>query len=159
MALPSFETASDSQVAPEPPEPADSTPGVASPPETIEEPAASSSLIRAAYVLIFLLSVLVSFTIWPQVGGQAHLDVMPFYWKLLLPLAFSFTIVRASIAAGRQPDAWNRKAVLWLISALFFAGIIAGLTYYYHLQESKEPLDSDDGVITSVAVRSDRTRA
>ncbi|MEO8024960.1 MAG: hypothetical protein ABI823_00720, partial [Bryobacteraceae bacterium] len=93
--------------------------------------------------------VLVTYTIWPQAGGQGHLDLMPWYWKLAPPFAFSYAITRACIAAGENPNGWNRASAWWLAAALFIAGLIGGLTYYYHLQESQE-IESDEGIITLV---------
>jgi len=113
-------------------------------------PEASSPLVRAAYVLIFLLTVLASYTVWPQAGGQGHLDLMPWYWKLFPPFAFSYAVVRASIAAGSAARAWNRQAITWFLAAIACASLIGGLTYYYHLTESQDQVDSDDGIMTSV---------
>ena len=119
----------------------------------------SPALLRAAYVLIFFLAMLVSYTVWPQAGGQGHLDLMPWYWKLFPPLAFSYAVVRACMASGEQDHGWNRKSIAWLMVALLFASLIGGLTYYYHLQEPADQIDSDNGVITSVQVPVDRVHA
>ncbi len=118
---------------------------------------ASSALLRAAYVLIFLITLLAASSIWPQAGGQGHLDLMPWYWKLFPPMAFSYAVVRASMAAGEGSAAWNRLSVTWFLTALLFASLIGGLTYYYHLTESQEQVDSDEGIITSVQVPAARS--
>jgi len=131
---------------------ADEEPVATAGPATEGTAEASSPLLRAAYVLIFLLTVLASYTVWPQAGGQGHLDLMPWYWKLFPPLVFSYSIVKASIAAGSEPKTWNRGTRAWLIMALLCAGLIGGLTYYYHLTEAQDQVDSDEGIMTSVEV-------
>jgi len=120
-----------------------------SPPEPATAPPA---LLRAAYILIFLLSLLASYTVWPQAGGQGHLDLMPWYWKLFPPFVFSFAVARASIAALERPKPWNGKTIAWLLVVGLIAALIGGLTYYYHLQESLDQVDSEDGIMTSVQV-------
>jgi hypothetical protein len=120
---------------------------------------APSALLRAAYVLIFLVTLVAAYAVWPQAGGQGHLDLMPWYWKVFPPIAFSYSVVRASMAAGSGAAAWNRKSVAWLAMAVLFAGLIAGVTYYYHLTESQDQVDSDEGIITSVRVPAIRRHA
>ena len=68
-------------------------------PGTFSSP--SPSPLRAVYVLIFLVALLATYTIWAQAGGQAHLDLMPWYWKLFPPFAFSYAIGWAKATSGR----------------------------------------------------------
>jgi hypothetical protein len=45
------------------------------------------ALHRLAYVAEFLLALIAIWTLWSQVGGQGHLDLMPWYDKLGLSVA------------------------------------------------------------------------
>ena len=38
--------------------------------------------LRLAYATQFLIAVIAIYVLWSQVGGQSHLDLMPWYVKL-----------------------------------------------------------------------------
>jgi len=38
--------------------------------------------LRLAYATQYLIAVIAVFVLWSQVGGQSHLDLMPWYVKL-----------------------------------------------------------------------------
>ena len=107
-----------------------------------------SQIVRLAYVAEFLLAVLAVFELWSQVGGQNHLDLMPWYTKLGLGLGLALTTVAGTAAAVGHPDAWNAKTIACLILGLLLAVGMAAATYYYHLHESDDESDgpSDPGV-------------
>jgi hypothetical protein len=59
----------------------------------------SSNLMRAAYVCEFWLVLLATHVVWPQAGGQGHLDIMAWYWKLFLPMALAGAITAMTVVA------------------------------------------------------------
>ena len=87
-----------------PPLPADA-------PETAAPPAQTQELhwARLAWAGEFLLAITAATIVWTEVGGQVHLDMMPWYLKLLPLLAFALCCVRFTIAA-RQPQVECRGA-------------------------------------------------
>jgi hypothetical protein len=38
--------------------------------------------LRLAYATQFLIALIAVYVLWSQVGGQSHLDLMPWYLKL-----------------------------------------------------------------------------
>src|SRR6266404_5606306 len=107
--------------------------------------------LRLAYMSEFLLALLCVVTMWPQVGGQGHLDLMPWYTKLLLPVGLAFVTVMGTASAVAHERAWNAKTIACLMLALILAAGMGGITYYYHLHENDDidTTDSPDGVSTS----------
>jgi hypothetical protein len=106
-------------------------------------------LLRLAYVSQFLLALVAIWTLWSQVGGQGHLDLMPWYAKLALSVTLSWVTVVGTMAAVSDARAWNRKVIFYLVVGLCIAAGMAAMTYYYHLHEEEE--DSEDSA-TSTAL-------
>ncbi len=98
------------------------------------------NLLRFAYIAEFLLALIAVLMLWTQVGGQVHLDLMPWYDKLFFSLATSFAIVGATHASVSNVRGWNVRTVIWTLVVFLLVAAMAGLTYYYHLQEG----DTDD---------------
>jgi hypothetical protein len=111
--------------------------------------------LRLAYMSEFLLALLCVVTAWPQVGGQGHLDLMPWYTKLLLTTGLALMIVLGTISAVAHERAWNAKTIACLILALMIATGMGATTYYYHLHENDDadPVETQDGVSTSNLTR------
>jgi hypothetical protein len=106
------------------------------------------NLTRLAYVSEFLLALVAVLELWSQVGGQGHLDLMPWYTKLGLTVGLALATVAGTAAAVSHPDPWNAKTIACLILALLIAAGMAAATYYYHLHESDDERDGpgDPGV-------------
>src|ERR1700731_2214857 len=98
-------------------------------------------LLRLAYSTQFLIALIAVFVLWSQVGGQSHLDLMPWYLKLGLGVGTAFAAVRSTAAAVSRERAWNGQSLKWfgLMLALLLACGLA--SYYYHLyyEETDEP--------------------
>ena len=94
--------------------------------------------LRIAYAIQFVVTWIAVFTVWGQVGGQGHLDLMPWYSKLLLPAALSLATVKATAAAVRRDRIWNARTSRWLAAALALIATMGILTYYEHLHEEVE---------------------
>ena len=97
--------------------------------------------LRIAYALQFVITLMSTFEIWAQVGGQGHLDLVPWYWKLLLACTLSLATVKATSAAVRRDKFWNRATFAWLVIGLALLVTMGVLTYYEHLHE---PPDEGD---------------
>jgi hypothetical protein len=105
-------------------------------------------LLRLAYSTQFVISLVAFFFLWGEVGGSAHLDMMPWYLKLGLGAAASLAFVRATAAAVAHEQAWNGKTLRWsgiLASLLVFCALA---TYYYHVYE--DPTEEDEDVVTEL---------
>jgi hypothetical protein len=103
-----------------------------------------SALLRPLLVLEFLIAIEAIFTLWSQVGGQAHLDLMFWPWKLGLSLCAAGLIVAITARIAHDDGAVTRRSVLYF-SLLIAAAILAGMvTYYYHLHEPSDQNDPDE---------------
>jgi hypothetical protein len=97
----------------------------------------------------FLLAILAILELWSQVGGQGHLDLMPWYTKFLLVTGMAVVTVAGTTAAVRHDRAWNAKTISCLILAAMIAGGMAAATYYAHLHENDDDNADEDGVTNS----------
>lgn len=100
-----------------------------------------SRYVRIAYAIQFALTLMAILEVWAQVGGQGHLDLIPWYGKLLLPAALSLATVKATAAAVRCDRIRNALTVKWLAAALALIAAMGILTYYEHLHE---PANGDE---------------
>ena len=99
----------------------------------------SMHLLRLAYATQFLIALVAIFILWSQVGGQDHLDLIPWYIKLLLGAGAAFAIVKATAAAVSRDAAWNAVTLRWvgiLLVILIGCGLI---TLWVH-----KNLENDD---------------
>jgi hypothetical protein len=119
--------------------------------------------LRLAYTLEFLIAVLTIFTLWGEVGGEGHLDLLPWYIKLICVLGSAWCCVRFTAGIVEQSKVWNRRSIGWLLGIVFFAVAMGSITYYYHLHE--EPSDDSNDTTARVSDSpgdsnyiSDRTR-
>ena len=108
------------------------------------------NLLRLAYISEFLLAVVSILMLWTQVGGQGHLDLMPWYTKLGLTTGLALMTVLGTASAVAHERAWNAKTIACVLIALVLTGAMAGVTYYYHLHENDDADTTDqDGTATS----------
>ena len=112
-------------------------------------------ILRLAYTTLFLIALLAVFELWSQVGGQSHLDLMPWYLKLLLGVGAAFSVVKAAAAAFAGERTWNRQTLRWtgiLLALLIGCGLAS---YYAHLyleeDEQEEQNVSDCGGVPALS--------
>ena len=98
---------------------------------------------RIAYVCEFLLALLAISVVWGQVGGQDHLDLMPWYDKFVLMFALALVTVTGTIAAVSRERAWNGISIGCLVMAVLLLCAMGAVTYYYHVHEDQDQ-DSDN---------------
>jgi hypothetical protein len=114
-----------------------------------------SRFLRIAYAVQFVVTLMSTFEVWAQVGGQGHLDLMPWYWKLLLTCSLSLAAVRATIAAVNCDKFWNVWTSAWLAIALALIVTMGLVTYYAHLHE---PPDEGDEPPAQIHLGRSQTR-
>jgi hypothetical protein len=100
-------------------------------------------ILRLAYTTLFLIALLAVFELWSQVGGQTHLDLMPWYIKLVLGMGAAFSVVKAVQAAMVGEKPWNGRTLRW-IAILAVLLVCCGLaSYYVHLYLEQDEDDED----------------
>lgn len=110
-------------------------------------------ILRLAYTTLFLLALLAVFELWSQVGGQTHLDLMPWYLKLGLGAGAAFAIVKATSAAVANERGWNGHTLRWagiLLILLIGCGLAS---YYYHVYGEEDDDQQDDQSLTSSLIQ------
>lgn len=114
-------------------------------------------LFRLAYAIEFLLALVAVFTLWSQVAGQGHLDIIDWHWKLALGLAAAFAAVKATAAGVEGEMPWNAGLRRWLLVTAAILCACGLVTYYYHLYyepfeeepQEEEPLQTSRAYKTS----------
>ena len=90
-------------------------------------------ILRLAYATQFLIALIAVFVLWGQVGGQAHLDLMPWHFKLALGVCAALASVKTTEAAVSGVRAWNGRSLKWFgltLALLLGCGLAS---YYCHL--------------------------
>jgi hypothetical protein len=98
-----------------------------------------------AYSIEFLIALMAIITVWSEIGGQDPLDLMPWYTKLACVVAGAWCTVRFTAGMVEEKKVWNHRTVAWFAAIVLLAIAMAGITYYYHLQQNElnQP-DTDD---------------
>jgi len=127
---------------------------VAETPAPLQNAPATSgpSWLRLAYSFEFLIAMLAVFTLWSEIGGQGHLDLMPWYIKLVCGVSMAWCCIRFTAGLVEEQKAWNSRSARWFSALMTIAIVMAGITYYYHLHEAQDQPDTDDTTATSVKV-------
>lgn len=110
-------------------------------------------ILRLAYATQFLIALIAFFTLWSEVGGQSHLDPLPWYGKLALGVGAAFCAVKATAAAVENAAVWNGKTLKWL-GLMLFLMLGCGLASYYahlYLEGDDNGQDQDESAISLVA--------
>ncbi len=103
-----------------------------------------NSLLRPLQIVVFLLALQASFTLWSQVGGQSHLDMVYWPWKLAVGLAAALLITAITASLVRSRGEITRRTI-FLTSLLLTVAIAAGLlSYFSHLNEPDDSGDDED---------------
>src|SRR5690242_20993227 len=110
-------------------------------------------ILRLAYTTQFLLALLAVFFLWSEVGGQSHLDLMPWYLKLVLGTGAAFATVKATAGAVSHDRVFNGQTLRWLGLLLVFLAGCGLSTYYVHIYGEQDD-EEDDSVTSSLTNRS-----
>ncbi len=95
-------------------------------------------ILRLAYSTQFLIALMAVFVLWSQVGGQSHLDLLPWSVKFGLGLAAAYGVVRATAASVAGGRAWNAQVVRWLALTLAVLAACGYASYYAHMNLEEE---------------------
>ena len=105
-------------------------------------------ILRLAYATQFLIALVAVFVLWSEVGGQSHLDLMPWYLKLGLGAGAAFAAVKATAAAVSRDQTWNGGTLRWLgimLALLIGCGMV---TLYYHVYGEEDEQDQQDETVS-----------
>lgn len=117
------------------------------------------NILRLAFMIEFLVALIAIFETWSMVGGQSHLDLMPWYAKFGFVLGLALLTVMASMASVSHERAWNAKTIACLLLAMLFAAGMGVTTYYYHVHENDDQASGTDAdSITSLYWPAELTR-
>ena len=112
-----------------------------------------SRLLRPFLILEFAVCVQVFLTAWSQIGGQSHLDLVFWPWKLGLSLAGAALVTAISSEAAAP----KLRPRVWLFGLLLVATVAAAgfLSYQAHLNEPDESDydESDSGTMPTAIHR------
>jgi hypothetical protein len=106
--------------------------------------------LRWGYSLVFLIAVIACITLWGEVGGQGHLDLIPWYTKLVCILGWCWCCVGFTAGIVEQKIFWTRRTIWWFTGIILLTIAMGGITYYYHLHE--EPDDGSDDTTATVSI-------
>lgn len=110
------------------------------------------SFSRILYAIEFLLALMAALTLWSQSGGQYHLDLMPWYWKLGLPAAAALAFTRLTMIWADE-HLGRRSMAMWVVVLVLVIGCAGAVTYYYHLYEPTDQEESADPATATSAIR------
>ncbi len=109
-------------------------------------------ILRLAYIALFLLALIAVFTLWSQVGGQGHLDLVPWSVKLILGCTAAYAVTRAAAAAVAGEHGWNGHSVKWTgvtLAALLLCGL-ASLYAHNNLEDNSDEDSQGDAGVSSL---------
>lgn len=110
----------------------------------------SASLLKLAFVVEYLIALQTILLVWTQVGGQGHMDLLPWYLKLSCIALTAWCLVEFTAALVREPQGWSRSARRWFIVVVLLSVAMASITFYYHLHEIPDEPDTDQTSAKSV---------
>jgi len=114
------------------------------------QPSLGASWLRLAYAVEFLVALIAILDVWSEIGGQGHLDLMPWHIKFICVFGLAWCCVRFTAGIVEQNRVWTRRTIAWLLGILLFGIAMGGITYYYHLHEDPE---GDDEDTTAASIR------
>jgi hypothetical protein len=109
------------------------------------------SWLRLAYALEFFIALIAIISLWSEIGGEGHLDLMPWHVKLACILGLAWCSVRFTAGIVEQKEVWTLRTITWFAGILLFCVAMGGITYYYHLHETPE--DGDEDTTAAVSIR------
>jgi len=115
-------------------------------------------ILRLAYSTQFLLALITIFLVWSQVGGQSHLDLMPWYLKLALGAGTAFGVVKATAASVSQEKPWGGATLKWLGIVLALLIGCGMASYYYHVYGENDQDDEGASQTSSRSILHPRAR-
>jgi hypothetical protein len=114
-------------------------------------PCVLQRLLPVLYALEFLIALIAVFTVWGEVGGQNHLDYMPWYWKAAIGFGSAAAIIQLTLALASDSPTAPRRKITWTL-VLAGLALCAGLvTLYYHVNEPQDEYEDAPATVTPTA--------
>ena len=108
---------------------------------------------RVAWCGLYVLTLIAVLELWREVGGESHLALAPWYWRLVLPLAAAGAVVGVAVSsANSHGKFWNLRSIAWFGLLITIALAMAAVAYEGHLHEN-DTTDEDDPKTTAVLRR------
>ena len=107
-------------------------------------------LLRLAFALEFLLALVAIFTAWSEVGGQAVLDAMTWFWKLGFSLSLAGAAVGFTSAICADERFWTVRSARWLTAIFLIMIGMGAVTYYFQLQADESDSEENSPVSRSI---------
>jgi Ni/Fe-hydrogenase subunit HybB-like protein len=93
----------------------------------------------------FLVALVAIPEAW-NIGGQGHLEYMPWFAKVGFVLGLALVTVMGTAAAMAHERAWNARTIACLLLAALLASGMGVTSYYYHLHENDDQAQGDDSI-------------
>jgi hypothetical protein len=105
-------------------------------------------LLRFAYVCEFLLALTAIFTVWPEIGGVAALELMHWGFKLGFGIALAGGIVAFTRTIVVSDRIVTLPSIAWLAAIVLLTVGMSVVTYYYTLEEESGESDEPSGTVS-----------
>jgi hypothetical protein len=118
-------------------------------------------MLRLLYAVEFLIALIAILLLWTQAAGQAHVDLVYWYWKAGIALAAAYAVVRATRAAAAAERAWNAGTLRWLAALAALVAAAGMVTYYAHLyyEDQSDEETQEEPAVTIDGARAGRSQA
>jgi hypothetical protein len=107
-------------------------------------------ILRLAYATQFMIALIAVFVVWGQVGGQGHLDLMPWHVKLGLGAGTAFAAVRATMCAVSAKNPWSGGTLKWFGIMLALLAGCGMASFYFHVYGESD--EQEEETVTSQLV-------
>lgn len=115
------------------------------------------SWLRLAYAVEFFIALIAIISVWSEIGGESHLDLMPWYVKLGCIVGLAWCCVRFTANIVEQQKVWTWRALAWFAAIVLLCIAMGATTYYYHLHEQPDEGDQDT-TAAAASIRSINSR-
>jgi hypothetical protein len=98
-------------------------------------------LLRPLLIVEFLIALESIYTAWSEVGGQYHLDLMYWPWKLGVGFGAAWLITLITGNIVENGGAITRRVYIYASLLCLVVATAGAVTWYYH---NHEPVDQQD---------------
>lgn len=108
------------------------------------------NVLRVLFAVEFLVALMAAVTLWAQVGGQSHLDLVYWAWKLGIGVGVAAIAVGITVALVNSNGRVTRGVVLQGLMLLVLMTAAGLLSYQAHLNEPDDDDDDDASAVQTV---------
>jgi hypothetical protein len=99
---------------------------------------------RAASVAIFLLATIAIFAVWRHAASEAALDLVPWYWKMVLGLGMAWVVTMGTMSAVRTQDLAAGRTLQFVGLGVAISVVMAAATFYYVANAETESEETEE---------------